>query len=471
MEKERGLRLRQHLEHLIRSRLGLLEQDISRLQREVNESFTRLLEQTDAAGAMPESDQLLAQIEAEVGASIDEASARGVRLGTDIALLKDSVVELDQQRNQAEVLNTLVSRAENFAPRVVLFVVKGSNALAWAARGFDDTIGNNAIRGLSFSLDADTVLRTALNSQQIFYGSPDEQAENYLLLSRLGNLQPQRVLSVPLRVRRKTAALLYADCSDRGDESVNVEGIELLVHTAGIVVELVSLRARVSEAQPAAKAEAQPTAAAGAGAKLSEPLSAPTEALLHPRVSPSGDLGSRPASSGELHPPAGSSGELRPPASSGGLHPPPASSGELRPPSPTPTYFRPAAEPPAPEPLVIAKSGPLVETPPPRIEAVPPKSAMSEEEEKQHNDARRFARLLVSEIKLYNEQKVIEGRRNRDLYDRLKEDIDRSRQMYDKRVAPAVAARLDYFYDELVNTLAEGDSSKLGSKCPGPTSG
>lgn len=448
MEKERGLRLRRHLEHLIRSRLGLLEQDISRLQREVNESFTRLLEQTDAAGVMPESDQLLAQIEAEVGASIDEASARGVRLGTDIALLKDSVVELDQQRNQAEVLNTLVSRAENFAPRVVLFVVKGSNALAWAARGFDDTIGNNAIRGLSFSLDADMVLRTALNSQQIFYGSPDEQAENYLLLSRLGNLQPQRVLSVPLRVRRKTAALLYADSADRGDESVNVEGIELLVHTAGIVVELVSLRARVSEAQPAAKAEAQPTAAASAGAKLNEPLSASTEALLHPRVS--------------------SSGELRSPSSSGELHPPSGSSGELRPPSPSPTYFRPAAEPPAPEPPIIAKSGPLVETPPPRIEA---KGAMSEEEEKQHNDARRFARLLVSEIKLYNEQKVTEGRRNRDLYDRLKEDIDRSRQMYDKRVAPAVAARLDYFYDELVNTLAEGDSNKLGSNCPGPTSG
>ncbi|MEW6212632.1 MAG: hypothetical protein AB1631_30180 [Acidobacteriota bacterium] len=456
MEKERGLRLRQHLEHLIRSRLGLLEQDISRLQREVNESFTRLLEQTDAAGAMPESDQLLAQIEAEVGASIDEASARGVRLGTDIALLKDSVIELDQQRNQAEVLNTLVSRAANFAPRVVLFVVKGSNALAWAARGFDDTIGNNAIRGISFSLDADTVLRTAMNSQQIFYGSPDEQAENYLLLSRLGNLQPQRVLSVPLRVRRKTAALLYADSADRGDEAVNVEGIELLVHTAGIVVELVSLRARVSEAQPAAKAEAQPSAAASAGAKMNEPLSASTEALLHPRVSTSGEL-RQPASSGELRQPA-SSGDLRQPAPS----------GDLRQPA-TPTYFRPAAEPPTPEPPVIAKSGPLVE--PPRIEAAPPKGAMSEEEEKQHNDARRFARLLVSEIKLYNEQKVTEGRRNRDLYDRLKEDIDRSRQMYDKRVSPAVAARLDYFYDELVNTLAEGDSNKLGANCPGPTSG
>jgi hypothetical protein len=77
--------------------------------------------------------------------------------------------------------------------------------------------------------------------------------------------------------------------------------------------------------------------------------------------------------------------------------------------------------------------------------------------------------LLVSEIKLYNEQKVAEGRRGGDLYDRLKEDIDRSRQMYEKRVTPNVSTKFDYFYDELVGTLAEGDPSKLGSDCPGPS--
>jgi hypothetical protein len=92
---------------------------------------------------------------------------------------------------------------------------------------------------------------------------------------------------------------------------------------------------------------------------------------------------------------------------------------------------------------------------------------VGEEERRLHNDARRFARLLVSEIKLYNEQKVKEGRSQSNLYERLQEDIDRSRQMYDKRVAPPVAARHDYFHQELVNTLAEGDTSKLGEGYPG----
>ncbi len=92
---------------------------------------------------------------------------------------------------------------------------------------------------------------------------------------------------------------------------------------------------------------------------------------------------------------------------------------------------------------------------------------VSEDERRLHNDARRFARLLVSEIKLYNEQKVKEGRDGNDLYDRLREAIDRSREMYDKRVQPPVAAKFDYFHYELVSNLAEGDSNKLGTTYPG----
>jgi hypothetical protein len=92
---------------------------------------------------------------------------------------------------------------------------------------------------------------------------------------------------------------------------------------------------------------------------------------------------------------------------------------------------------------------------------------VSEDERRLHNDARRFARLLVSEIKLYNEQKVKEGREAQDLYDRLREAIDRSREMYDKRVQPPVASKFDYFHYELVSTLAEGEETNLGGGYPG----
>ena len=419
MENEREDRLRRRIEELVRMRVGLLEQDISRLQREVNESFTRLLEQTDVAASMPDQDEAFAQMAAEVTAEIDHAGAESVRLGADIALLRDSVAELDLQRTQAEVLNALVARAANFAPRVVLFVVKGGNAVAWAARGLDDSAVNTSIRGTSISLESDTVLKSALNSQQPFYGSPDLQTENQALFSRLGKIRPERILTVPLKVRSKTAALIYADSAERGEVATNVEAIELLAYTAGLVVELVSLRSRMSEAAQAPKQTAAtpppPAEPVGTTATfVSEPV---------PQTHPT------PADFSTQH----------------------EREDDTR--ASAPTYFRQTVEP----------------EPAPPVSSSRPANGAFNEDEKAHNDARRFARLLVSEIKLYNEQKVAEGRRGGDLYYRLKEDIDRSRQMYEKRVTSNVAARFDYFYDELVSTLAEGDPSKLGSDCPGPT--
>ncbi|MEQ1764349.1 MAG: hypothetical protein ABL984_14555 [Pyrinomonadaceae bacterium] len=94
---------------------------------------------------------------------------------------------------------------------------------------------------------------------------------------------------------------------------------------------------------------------------------------------------------------------------------------------------------------------------------------VADDERKLHNDARRFARLLVSEIKLYNEQKVTDGRESGNLYEQLKEAIDRSREMYDKRVQPAVASKFDYFHYEVVNSLADGKDTNLGSAYPGAT--
>lgn len=84
-------------------------------------------------------------------------------------------------------------------------------------------------------------------------------------------------------------------------------------------------------------------------------------------------------------------------------------------------------------------------------------------------DARRFARLLVSEIVLYNKAQVDEGRRNHDLYSRLKSAIDRSRQAYESRFAQSAARRFDFFHEELVATLAANNPALLGSGYPGPS--
>ena len=95
--------------------------------------------------------------------------------------------------------------------------------------------------------------------------------------------------------------------------------------------------------------------------------------------------------------------------------------------------------------------------------ATDPLAGLSPEDADIHRKAQRFARLLVDEIKLYNQAKVAEGRRNKDLYDRLKEDIDKSRGTFQKRYGNTAAASGDYFQNELLRSLAEDDISIMGS--------
>jgi hypothetical protein len=111
-------------------------------------------------------------------------------------------------------------------------------------------------------------------------------------------------------------------------------------------------------------------------------------------------------------------------------------------------------------------------TPPPAPAAIPvvaeeegeralggPLAPQSENERR--DEARRFARLLASEIKLYNEREVSEGRHRGDLYERLRGDIERGRRLYEERVPPEVRAGKDYYYEELVDVLAGGRPEAL----------
>ncbi len=121
--------------------------------------------------------------------------------------------------------------------------------------------------------------------------------------------------------------------------------------------------------------------------------------------------------------------------------------------------------PPLPEPAPLPPPpAPPVEVAPPPAPVIAPPAAPTPEDEL-HSRARRFAKLLVEEIRLYNQSKVEQGRSNRDLYNRLQEDIEKSRAAYQKRFGTALP-NADYFTQELVRILADNDPSLLGANFP-----
>jgi len=100
------------------------------------------------------------------------------------------------------------------------------------------------------------------------------------------------------------------------------------------------------------------------------------------------------------------------------------------------------------------------------MDAGPEVGNQSADEQELHKKAQRFAKLLVDEIKLYNQSKVAEGKQNRDLYRVLREDIEKSRATYDKRYGGTPVAPARYFDSEIVRILADNDRSLMGSDFP-----
>jgi hypothetical protein len=84
------------------------------------------------------------------------------------------------------------------------------------------------------------------------------------------------------------------------------------------------------------------------------------------------------------------------------------------------------------------------------------------DEQREEESARRYARLLISEIKLYNEPAVEQGRAERDLLTRLGPEIERARRLYEEKIPAAARQRVECFDEEVVRTLAGGDAGLLG---------
>jgi hypothetical protein len=334
----------------------------------------------------------------------DETAAVG---GADYAQLRRSMDRLEQGGSLTETLTLLVQELVHFAPRVALFVLKGGACIGWYGQGFDNTPGfsNDALKRISVPSNADTVFRAVVTSRQSFLGESTVHRDNVQLLTRIGNVLPSNIFATPLVLRDRVAAVIYADSGDSREALSGAEGIEILVLYTSKVLDLMS-GAKAARSTT----ELQPERAE----KLREATPPPAAAPPPPAATPPPEPEPAPVVDAE------DSGTVMLSATDLNMQSSPSVAAPVEPP--------PAAEPEAPA-------------------------------DKQHEDAKRFARLLVSEIKLYNESKVEEGRKNRDVYSQLKEDIERSRKLYTERYPDAPPG---FFNDELVRVLAGGDEAALG---------
>jgi len=544
MSEELEYSLQQAIESYLGKRLAAIDEQLNRLQSDFDEALKRVRESSasESLDASPLSAAIFAHLQTARAQKLSGANPDRAQPASEISTIKRAVEEIERQQTHSDILGSLLTSAAQFAERAALFVVRNEQAIGWRECEASDPANLELIGGVSLPLSADTLLGRAARSLSALSGAPGSNSADSLLIDQLGG-DPQTVAAVPLVVRGKVVAVLYADSVSRDANAVNLDALELLARVAAMAVNLAAAQRPVPEKQPEPEAfapaaapepetfptpvETQPVEAEPAGEPepayipqiepqttevvpepLAEEVSATTEAEFVPEGVAEPPVIAEPA---VYEVPIAAEAEIvyeeiaEPVVEDISVEAEAEGVAEAEPePAPepaSPIAFESHVPPAANEPIVEPQSTePITHTAEPAIELTPevaPSPAppapsfasqyaaplgssrrygvsepdlpieVGEEERRLHNDARRFARLLVSEIKLYNEPKVKEGRSRSDIYDRLREDIDRSRQMYDKRVAPPVAARHDYFHQELVNTLAEGDPAKLGASYPG----
>ncbi len=398
---DRGRMLETEIERRLAERFAGLRDEFDRLRLETDRRWFGFLEKFDQ--------DLKGVVPAEL-VSGEAPKAVGPRPGS---VSVETARSLDQAGTQVDVLHRFLDECRRYCSRAALLVARGGAIGAWKAVGFSSHGGDDdAVRQISLPLTEGGLLSRVMTGTALRLPASNE------ISSHLRASKVSEAVAIPVVVREKISGALYADVVLGEEELFDPDALAMLTFLAGLVVD--RLAARKLKPAPALRVPEAFEKPKPAGMWIGE--EAPVVAEASPE---SIDVDS--------------AREAVPEA-----------------PSPTP-HFR---ETPAPEPLLQLET-PAVSAPEPAARALGGPLSETHGDERRE-EARRFARLLVSEIKLYNERAVLEGREGGNLYQRLREDIDRSRQMYDDRIPEDVRSSTNFFHEELVRILADGRPEALG---------
>jgi hypothetical protein len=345
-----------HVEEMVRSAVAeALERRLTSLRESVVEDVVRDLE--------------------------PKLAAKSASPPSSMAALQKAIAAIQSGTTQKEILRTLLDNTAAYSGRAALFVVKTGSATGWQGIGFS---GSEA-KVKDSPLDvASSLVAGVLESRTAATGQVSEFDQRFV--SAFGPPKGESVVLLPLVLKDKVSALVYAD-SGRDGDALDPAALDILVRATSAWLEVISQRRQAQKDGSPDSPEAAQSAPASDPFAQHNPIHA---GRAQQATEAAQAMSAAAAGGGQTAVAIGNEAEV-------------------------------------------------------------------------HHKAQRFARLLMDEIKLYNRAKVAEGREHKDLYDRLKEDIEKSRATYQKRYGNTAAAAADYFNQELVHSLAEDDVSLLGS--------
>src|ERR1700723_1815454 len=190
-------------------------------------------------------------------------------IGADSADLARAVAEIQLGASQREILRALLDTSARYAARVALFVVKGTHATGWQARGFANSDGVK-----DFALDENAPAVGRAIGDRVVASAPVADFDPRFL-QKFGSPASGEIRVLPLLLKDKVAALIYADSgSDDAPGSLDAGSLELLVLSTSAWLEVNSLRKQAQK--DSSTAHADPSSGRGASIEAPAQAAAPS---------------------------------------------------------------------------------------------------------------------------------------------------------------------------------------------------
>lgn len=142
-------------------------------------------------------------------------------------------------RDKEEIAGLLISEAQKAAKRVALFIVKGSIISGWKSKGI-------IVEGVNISTTLPSVFNEVL-ARKVYYRGPVLNIPGNEEFIKILSGTPQDSLTIPINIRERAIALLYADNGNNSVLDANLNYLNTLGAVASIAFEILILRKKIME--------------------------------------------------------------------------------------------------------------------------------------------------------------------------------------------------------------------------------
>jgi hypothetical protein len=166
-----------------------------------------------------------------------------------LALLHSMTGELNEPDLQPDVLLLVLRFAAEFLNRAVIFMVQDTTVFGVGQFGIagDTVSGDEKVRAITFSLDADSMFKTPGPTAQATTFKPGLTPANSLFFDQLGGGVPDEAFIGPIVNRSRVIGFLYGDNLPDKIRIGRTESLEIFLSQAGVTLEKILLERRLQE--------------------------------------------------------------------------------------------------------------------------------------------------------------------------------------------------------------------------------